>query len=90
MTDIDELKRAFDDIVWMAVRYAHNRHTYAPGMVRDACKVRDKFGDFSLKEDDTLSDPCTYGDQPYLKDDDLRDLFIKYKELHFPRRRLNE
>ena len=26
------------DIIWMAVRYAHGRHTYAPSMVRDAMR----------------------------------------------------
>jgi len=80
MTDIDELKQAFDDIVWMAIRYAHNRHSYAPGMVRDACKVRAKFGNFGLKEDDTLGDPCTH--RAHITSDDLRDLFITYKILY--------
>lgn len=34
---IETLKKCFEDVVWMAVRYAHGRMTYAPPhMVRDA------------------------------------------------------
>lgn len=32
------LKEIVNDIMWMAVRYAHGRHTYAPSMVREAMK----------------------------------------------------
>jgi len=32
------LKEIVKDIIWMAVRYAHQRRTYAPSMVRDAMK----------------------------------------------------
>lgn len=34
-----ELQKAIEDILWMAARYAHGRHTYAPSMVRDSVKV---------------------------------------------------
>ncbi len=30
------LKNIVRDILWMALRYAHGRHTYAPSMVREA------------------------------------------------------
>jgi hypothetical protein len=35
----EKLSRAFEDVIWMAIRYAHGRHTYAPSMVRDAIKL---------------------------------------------------
>lgn len=35
---IETLKHCFEEVIWMAIRYAHGRHTYAPGMVRDAVK----------------------------------------------------
>lgn len=34
-----KLKSIIDDLLWMAARYAHGRHTYAPGMVRDAVEM---------------------------------------------------
>lgn len=39
MTDKEKiamLKKCFEDTIWMAIRYAHGRHTYAPSMVRDS------------------------------------------------------
>ena len=75
--ELEELKKAFDDIFWEAIRYGNNRHTYAPGMVRDACKVRAKFGDFHLKPDDTLEgwhETSISG-----KSDNLKDLLEEYK-----------
>ena len=37
MTDNErKLIRAFEDVVWMAIRYAHGRHTFAPTIVREA------------------------------------------------------
>ena len=73
---IEELKKAFDDVVWMAIRYAHNRHSYAPGMVRDACKIRAKFGDFHLKDDAVIRESK---DKSGLPGDSLKDLLEKYK-----------
>lgn len=29
---------AFEDVIWMAARYANGRSTYAPSMVRDSIK----------------------------------------------------
>ena len=74
--DVKDLLKAFDDIVWMAIRYANNKHSYAPGMVRDACRVRAKFGDFRLKVDDTLADK---DDGIGFPGDNLKDLLEKYK-----------
>lgn len=73
--DIEELKKAFDDIIWMAIRYANNRQTAAPSMVRDACEIRAKFSDFKLKDDKTLYDWNGEG----LKSDNLKDLIKTYR-----------
>ena len=35
---IKTLSHCFDEVIWMAIRYADGRHTYAPSMVRDAIK----------------------------------------------------
>ena len=40
MNDLDKLKKAFDDVIWQAARYAHGRSTYAPTMVREAVALR--------------------------------------------------
>ena len=36
---LDIVSRAFEDTIWMAIRYANGRQTYAPQMVRDAVKA---------------------------------------------------
>ena len=79
---IEALKHCFEEVIWMAIRYAHGRHTYAPGMVRDAVtKYREIFPDFVLKEDITIRPP----DEAELnafkqRSDYLDDLFIKLKK----------
>lgn len=78
---IEVLKHCFEEVIWMAIRYAHGRHTYAPGMVRDAViKYREIFPDFVLKEDITIKPP----DESQLdafnqRSDYLDDLFINSK-----------
>lgn len=32
------LSHCFEEVIWMAIRYADGRHTYAPSTVRDAIK----------------------------------------------------
>ena len=80
MTDkekIHKLRKCFNDVVWMAIRYAHGRQTYAPGMVRDAVnEFKNIFPDWKLKEDITLEPPnelSKFG----LRSDYLDDLFPK-------------
>lgn len=52
------LKKCFEDVIWMAIRYAHGRHTYAPSMVRDAVNAyKEMYPDFELKEDQTIQPP---------------------------------
>jgi hypothetical protein len=36
--ETDILKKAYEDVIWMAIRYANGRATYAPSMVRDSIK----------------------------------------------------
>jgi hypothetical protein len=56
--DEKRLQSAIEDILWMAARYAHGRHTYAPSMVRDSVKVfRDVFPDFKIKQDHVIERP---------------------------------
>lgn len=61
MTDkekIETLKTCFDDTIWMAIRYAHGRHTYAPEMVRRAVNDFKKvFPDWEVKEDRVIESP---------------------------------
>lgn len=38
MTDKEILRSCFDDVIWMAARYAHGRYTSAPGIIREAVK----------------------------------------------------
>ncbi len=53
-----KLREAIDDILWMAIRYAHGRHTYAPSMVRDAVKkIKEIFPDFEVKHDGEIKPP---------------------------------
>lgn len=69
-----ELEEILGEIVWMAIRYAHGRHTYAPSAVRNAVvKIREIFPDFDLGTDGTIKPPT----EPYsgLKEDYLDDLY---------------
>ncbi len=58
MSKEDKLRGAIEDILWMAIRYADGRHTYAPSMVRRAVKVFEEvYPDFKIKEDRTIEPP---------------------------------
>ena len=65
-TETEEvLLKAFDDVIWQAMRYANGRHTYAPSMVRDAIKsVQSVCPDWKLRPDPTLAeDRKRFGDK---------------------------
>lgn len=47
------LEKIIVDIFWMAKRYAHGRHTYAPGIVREAYYSLKKCG-IEIKGDDVV------------------------------------
>ena len=58
MSKEDKLRVAIEDILWMAIRYADGRHTYAPSMVRESVNVFEEvYPDFKIKEDNTLIQP---------------------------------
>lgn len=55
---IDKLKRCFEETIWMAIRYADGRHTYAPEMVRSAVKqFQMVYPEWKPKEDITIKRP---------------------------------
>jgi len=57
-SDEKRLQSAIEDILWMAARYAHGRHTYAPSIVRDSVAVfKDVFPDFNIKQDHVIEPP---------------------------------
>lgn len=52
---VEQVRHCLDDIVWMAIRYAHGRHTYAPQTVRDAVHAfKSIFPDWEVKQDITI------------------------------------
>ena len=56
--DKKRIKAAIEDILWMAARYAHGRHTYAPSMVRDSVKVfKELLPDLKIKQDNVIEPP---------------------------------
>jgi len=58
MSKEDKIKGVITDILWMAIRYADGRHTYAPSTVRRAVKViKEVYPDFKITEDITLIQP---------------------------------
>lgn len=71
------LKKCFEDVVWMAIRYADTRHTYAPSMVRDAVnKFKEIFPDWNPQFDITIKPPKEEDLGGYkFKEDYLYDLF---------------
>ena len=55
---IQLLSKAFEEVIWMAIRYADGRHTYAPSAVRDAVKMYQKvYPDWKPREDITITKP---------------------------------
>jgi hypothetical protein len=74
---IQTLKHCFEETIWMAIRYAHGRHTYAPSTVRDAIKhFQSGNTDWKPSEDKTLHKPSEeLSETPFASFDDyLNDL----------------
>ena len=71
------LRKCFEDVVWMAIRYAHGRNTYAPDMVRDAVmNFKKVYPTFKLRPDRTIQAPEESELKGFnFKDDYLNDLF---------------
>jgi hypothetical protein len=76
---IELLTRAFNQTIWMAIRYAHGRSTYAPSIVRDAIRDFQKVHpDWELQQDVTIKPPSeeeTRSGFVRMKEDYLHDLF---------------
>ena len=55
---IEKLKKAFEETIWMAIRYADGRSTYAPLTVRNAIKdFQSVFPDWKPSQDRTIEPP---------------------------------
>jgi hypothetical protein len=84
MTQADEkrLKAAIEDILWMAARYAHGRHTYAPSMVRDSVKTfLEIYPDLNIKQDFVIAPPREEDIQGLsFRSDYLDDIFNNQKQ----------
>ena len=53
-----KLQSAIENILWMAARYAHGRHTYAPSMVRESVEVFTSiFPEFKIYQDRIIKPP---------------------------------
>ena len=58
MNDKEKLKQCFEDVIWMAIRYAHGRNTYAPDMVRRAIRdFKEVFPEWEIRQDKTVQPP---------------------------------
>lgn len=77
MTDNErKLIKAFEDVIWMAIRYAHGRHTFAPSIVREAVEsVKSVDPSWVLWRDHTLKPVPEKRKSHHLKSDYLNDLF---------------
>lgn len=72
--DCSELKKVIKDIFWMARRYAHGRHTYAPSIVRDAWKKCVELG-MHFEKDLTIEPPADFKEGAiFLRADYLDDI----------------
>ena len=75
MTDLEKLKKALDDVIWMSARYAHGRSTYAPTLVRDAVALRREVDpDWRLAPDQAI-EPLDRTEHYQLRSDDLSDIY---------------
>lgn len=76
MTDQEKLKKAFEDVIWMAARYANGRSTYAPQMVRDAVSaVKEVYPEWEMKSDQTIKNTTFLGEPFQLESDCLLDIY---------------
>lgn len=68
MNNEQKLLSAYEDVVWMAIRYAYGRSTYSTGMVRQSIKkIQEIYPHWRPKKDHVI---CDY----------LDDLFSNTKE----------
>ena len=80
MTDkekLEKLRTAYNDIVWMAIRYADGRSTFAPSTVRRSVNTfKEVFPDWEIKKDNVIKPPTEKELKGFsFKEDYLYDLF---------------
>lgn len=78
MNKEQKLLTAYEDVVWMAIRYAHGRSTFAPSMVRESIKsIQEIFPDWKPHKDPTICPRDPKNNESYILDSDyLDDLFV--------------
>jgi hypothetical protein len=88
MTEKEKLRmvsKCFENTIWMAIRYANGRHTYAPYIVRDSVKTyRELYPEWNLQIDKVVvNDYERFNGQPNStlapKEDWLIDLFENHE-----------
>jgi len=72
---ITTLTECFELVIWMAIRYADGRHTYAPGDVRHAIKMFQSVypswkpqTDITIKKPNLTDEPELFYESDYLWD----------------------
>ena len=78
MNKEQKLLSAYEDVVWMAIRYAHGRSTYAPSMVRESIKrIQEIYPDWKPQKDPAIRPRDPENKISYILDSDyLDDLFV--------------
>ena len=78
MNKEQKLLSAYEDVVWMAIRYAHGRSTYAPSMVRESIKrIQEIYPHWQPKKDPAIRPRDPKHNESYIFDSDyLDDLFV--------------
>lgn len=72
----DTLRYIIEDTIWLAARYAHGRHTYAPSIVRGAIKsMKLLFPDWKPRQDKTIEPPMVEPKYKSYRQDYLDDIF---------------
>ena len=72
--EVEGLLKIIKDLFWMARRYAHGRHTYAPSMVRDAYKFLKRwYPDFEFRHDVVIEPPTDEEQKLGMREDWLDD-----------------
>ena len=82
MNNEQKLLSAYEDVVWMAIRYAHGRSTYAPSMVRQSIeKIQEIYPHWRPKKDHVICPRNPKNKENSILDSDyLDDLFLNTKE----------
>jgi hypothetical protein len=77
---LDIVSRAFEDTIWMAIRYANGRMSYVPSMVRDAVKMYQSVNpEWKPKYDSTITDDFAKGYSGVPHGDCLADILAEGK-----------